>query len=93
MSCWRFDTLSLLSAKAEILSGPPGRPPAAARVGGTYRTQGCDCIFDGGSSGRGDVYYSHSLFGLGINLAAIHKRFELNVLEGGADVGGLGLCL
>lgn len=38
----------------------------------------------------GDVYYSHSLFGLRIYLAAIHKQYDLNIF-GGAEVGELGV--
>lgn len=86
-----YSQSALCPAEAEILPGPPGRPPAAARVGGIYRRQGCECIFDGGSNGRADVYYSHTLSGLTINLAVIHKWFQLNVLEEGGVVGKRGL--
>lgn len=38
------------------------------------------------------VYYSHSLSGLTINLAATHKQYDLNIMGGGAEVGELGVA-
>lgn len=33
--------------------------------------------------GGGGMYYSHSLFWIRINLAAIHKQYVLNISGGG----------
>lgn len=89
LSCWRFDTLSRTVC---LRSGVPGLkycpPPQDAfqqlpgLVGFTERGGEVVTVKGGG----GDVYYSHSLFGLRINLAAIHKQYDLNIL-GGAGLG------
>lgn len=70
--CSRPDVLAILwPDEAEIVAGPPGRPPAAARAVGFTESKGViESLMEAAV-----MFRIHTFIGLGINLAEIHKWF------------------